>query len=121
GVRLQALGLLDRDHALLADLVHALGDDLADLGVAVGGDGGDLGDLAAVLARAGDLLQRLGERGDRALDADLDLHGVGAGGHELAAGGEDRLGQHGGGGGAVTGDVGGLGGDLLHHLRAHVL
>src|SRR4030095_12092037 len=24
------------------------------------------------------------------------------------------------GGGAVTGDVGGLGGDLLHHLRAHV-
>ena len=32
-----------------------------------------------------------------------------------------RLGQHGGGGGAVAGDVVGLGGDLLHQLGAHVL
>ena len=39
----------------------------------------------------------------------------------LRALGVDRLRQHGGGGGAVAGDVGGLGGDLLHHLRAHVL
>ncbi len=34
---------------------------------------------------------------------------------------EDGLGQHGGGGGAVAGHVGGLAGDLLHHLRTHVL
>ena len=34
---------------------------------------------------------------------------------------DERLGQHGGGGGAVTGDVVGLGGDLLHQLGAHVL
>ena len=34
---------------------------------------------------------------------------------------DERLGQHGGGGGAVTGDVVGLGGDLLHELGAHVL
>jgi hypothetical protein len=33
----------------------------------------------------------------------------------------DRLGQHGGGGGAVAGDVGGLGGDFLDELGAHVL
>ena len=33
----------------------------------------------------------------------------------------DRLREHGGGGGAVTGHVGGLGRDFLHHLRAHVL
>ena len=39
----------------------------------------------------------------------------------LGALADDRLGQHGGGGGAVAGDVGGLGGDLAHHLRAHVL
>ena len=31
------------------------------------------------------------------------------------------LGQNGGGGGAVTGHVGGLGGNLFDHLRAHVL
>ena len=34
---------------------------------------------------------------------------------------DDGLGQHGGGGGAVTGDVVGLGGDLLDQLGAHVL
>ena len=32
-----------------------------------------------------------------------------------------RLGEHRGGGGAVTGDVVGLGGDFLHQLGAHVL
>src|SRR6185503_14983461 len=30
-------------------------------------------------------------------------------------------GEHGGGGGAVTGNIGGLGRDLAHHLCAHVL
>ena len=42
---LEALGLLDRDHALVADLLHRLGQHLADLGVAVGRDRADLGDL----------------------------------------------------------------------------
>jgi len=34
---------------------------------------------------------------------------------------DQRLGQHGGGGGAVTSDVVGLGGHLLHELGTHVL
>ena len=34
---------------------------------------------------------------------------------------EDRPGQHGGGGGAVAGDVGSLRGDLVDQLGAHVL
>ena len=42
---LEALGLLDRDHALVADLLHGLGDHVADRLLAVGGDGADLGDL----------------------------------------------------------------------------
>ncbi len=42
---LEALGLLDRDHAVLADLLHRLGDQVADLRVVVRGDGADLGDL----------------------------------------------------------------------------
>ena len=46
---LEALGLLDRDHALVADLLHRLGEEAADLVVAVGRDGADLGDL--VVAR----------------------------------------------------------------------
>ena len=42
----EALALLDGDDAVLADLVHHLGDDLADLGIR-GGDGGDGRDLLA--------------------------------------------------------------------------
>ena len=42
---LEALGLLDRDHALVADLLHRLGDHLADLALAIGRDRADLGDL----------------------------------------------------------------------------
>ena len=52
---LEALGLLDRDDALVADFLHRLGDHLADLGVAIGRDRADLGDLVV----GGDLL-RLG-------------------------------------------------------------
>ena len=40
---------------------------------------------------------------------------------DLAPSRDDRLGENGGGGGAVAGDVGGLGSDLAHHLGAHVL
>ena len=57
---LEALGLLDRDDALVADLLHRLGDDLADFGVAIGGDGADLGDLVV----RGDLLGLRLELGD---------------------------------------------------------
>ena len=118
---LEALGLFDGDDAVLAHLLHRLGDQVADLAVVVGGDGADLGDL--LLAGRGDreALERLGDGLDGPVDAPLQLHRVGAGGDVLEALAEDRLGQHGGGGGAVAGEVGGLGGDLLHHLGAHVL
>ena len=44
-----------------------------------------------------------------------------AGGDRLGAFLDDRLGEHGRGGGAVAGEVGGLRGHLAHHLGAHVL
>ena len=59
-------------------------------------------------------------RGDGLLDAALHGHRVGAGGDGLYAFAIDRLGQNGGGGGAVAGDVRGLGSHFAHHLRAHV-
>ena len=62
-----------------------------------------------------------GQGGDALLDAALEQHGVGAGGHVLQAFGDDGLGQHGRGGGAVAGDVVGLGRGFLQKLRAHVL
>jgi hypothetical protein len=89
--------------------------------VGVGGDRADLGDLLAGRAGLGDLLQLLDHAIDGLVDAALQVHRVHAGGDVLHAFLHDRLGEHGRGGGAVTGDVGGLGGDFLDHLRAHVL
>ena len=119
--RLQGLVLLDGDDAFLADLAHGLGDDVADGAVRVGGDGADLRDLFLGLGGLGELLE-LGVDGlDGLVDAALERHRVVAGGDHLGAFAEDGARENGGGGGAVAGDVGSLGGDFLHHLRAHVL
>ena len=118
--RLEALGLLDRDDAVLADLVHRLGDDLADLLVAVGGDGADEGDLLGVDALL-ELVDRLDGLLHGDLDAALELHRVVAGGDHLDPLAVDGLREDRGGRRAVAGDVGGLGGDLADHLGAHVL
>ena len=59
--------------------------------------------------------------GDGGLDALLERHRVGAGGHVAQALADHRPGEHGGGGGAVTGDVVGLLGDLLDQLGADAL
>jgi hypothetical protein len=49
----EALVLLDGDDALVADLLHRVGDLPADLGLAVGRDRTDLGDLVGARDRAG--------------------------------------------------------------------
>ena len=117
---LERLGFLNRDDALVADLLHGIRQELADFGVAVGGDGADLGDF---LVR-GDLLGVLDEVGDhgfhRQIDTALQVHRVHAGGNRLGAFTDDRSRQNGRGGGAVAGSVGRLGRDFAHHLRAHV-
>ena len=118
---LEALRLFDGDDAFVADLLHGLGKELADLMVAVRRDGADLGDLVVRGDLLGVGLEVLDDRLDGEVDAALEVHRVHAGGDRLGAFLHDRLGEHGGGGGAVAGDVGGLGGDLAHHLRAHVL
>src|SRR5947208_10149476 len=118
---LERLGFFNRDDALVADLLHGIGQELADFGVAVGGDGADLGDF---LVR-GDLLGVLDEVGDhgfhRQVDTALQIHRVHAGGNRLGAFTDDRSRQNGRGGGAVAGSVRRLRGDFAHHLRAHVL
>ncbi|PRD36849.1 UNVERIFIED_CONTAM: hypothetical protein NCL1_07485 [Trichonephila clavipes] len=118
---LEARAFLDGDHAFLADLVHGFGDQAADGFVGVGGNGADLGDGLGVRDRHGGLLD--GVDGDRGglVDATLQVGRVEAGGDGLEAFVQDRLGQHGGGGGAVTGDIGGLAGDFLDQLGTHVL
>src|SRR5699024_4304154 len=117
----QARAFLDRDHAFLADLLHRVGDDGTDRLVGVGGDGADLGNGLVVGGGLADVLQLFHGRAHGLVDAALEVHRVHAGGNRLGTLADQRLGQHGGGGGAVTGTVGGLGSHFLDHLRAHVL
>jgi hypothetical protein len=117
----EALGLLDGDDALLADLLHRVGQDLADLS-------SPLAEMVPTWAISfGSLvgLAMLLELGDDGLTAAsmprLSSIGLWPAATSLRAFTVDGLGEHRGGGGAVAGDVVGLGGDLAHHLGAHVL
>ena len=115
------LRLLDRDHALVADLFHRVGDHLADRLVAVGGDRADLGDLFGGLDLLGAALDVLDDGRRRDIDAALQVHRIHSGGDELETLLDDRGGQHRRGGRPIAGTVTGLRGDLAHHLGAHVL
>ena len=113
------LGFFHGNDAVLADLVHGFGDDLADGYLVVGRDGADLGDH---LAR--NFLAHLLEIGDHVLHAGidpfLDQGRIGAGGDHFQAFAVDALGQYRGGSGAVSGYIRGLGSHFLDHLRSHV-
>ena len=119
-LRLQPLGLLDGDDAVLAHLLHRVGDGLADGRVGCG-DRRHLGDLLALGDRDRLGLDGLDHGGDALVDASLQEDRVGAGADLAETGLDERLGEHRRGGGAVAGDVVGLGGDLLDQLGAHVL
>src|SRR5690606_18224780 len=88
--RLHALGFLDRDDAVLADLLHRLGNDLADRLVTVGRDRADLGNHVAA-----DRLREVLELGDDRLDgtfgAALEFHRVRTRRHHLQALAVNRL------------------------------
>ena len=117
--RFEPLGFLDRDDAVLAHLVHGIGDDLADVGIVVGRDGADLGDhfaghFAALLLEVFD-----DDRGGF-LNPLLDHVGIGAGRDVFQSFGIDGLGQDRSRRGAVAGHVRGLGRDFLDELGAHV-
>ena len=107
----------------LPTFIEGIGQDVADFRVVVAGDRGDRFDglLVVGLDRLGELLQLFHDRFDGLLHAASQGHRVGTRGDKSQAVAEDRLGQHGGGGGAVARHVTGLGGGLLHELGAHVL
>ena len=90
------------------------------MGVA-GRDGGGGSDLLLGLDLLGRLEQRLGDLLDGLLDAALQGERVGTRRDVAQALANERLGQHGGGGGAVARDVVGLLGDFLDQLSADLL
>src|SRR5690606_21171799 len=116
----EGVALLDGDDAFLADLVHRLGDDLADSGVG-GGDRGDRGDLLLGLDLLGELGQLLRHGADGGLDAPLQGHRVRAGRDVAQALAHERLGEDRRRRRAVTGHVVGLLGDLLDELGTDLL
>ena len=129
-VELQALGdlelgqhrraLLDGDDAVAADPVHRLGDQLTDGGV-LRRDGRDVGDRLVVVHLDGLGQQGLGDGLGGEVHAALEADRVGARGHVAQALADQRLSQDGRRGGAVAGDVVGLGRHLFDQLGAEVL
>ncbi|SCB64893.1 unnamed protein product [Fusarium graminearum] len=115
------LALLAGDDTLLANLLHGVGNHLTNVDVAVGRDGSDLSDLSA----GGDvslvLLEELDDGLNSSLDTAAEVHGVAAGGNVLDSLGEDGTGENSSGGGTVTGDLVGLGSNILEELGTEVL
>ena len=73
------------------------------------------GDLRGAFIELGD------DRGDGCIDTALQVHGIHPGGIGPAPLAHDRLSEHNSRGGAVTGEIAGLGCNLAQHLGAHVL
>jgi len=120
GLKCQALALLDRDHAILADLVHHLGDQLADL-LVLSRDGSYTGDLVLGGDVGGHLADRFDQLFSRCLDAALDEHRVRASGYVLQPLSDNGMRQDGCRSGAIAGDVIRLDRGFFEQLRAHVL
>ncbi|MGX1052073.1 hypothetical protein AB7M74_003025 [Bradyrhizobium japonicum] len=118
---LERLGFLDGDDTLVADLLHRVGEELADLLVAVCRNCADLGDLVVRGDLLGVLLKVRNHSLDRKVDTALEVHRVHAGGNRLGAFSHNRSGQDGRGGGTVASSIRSLRSDLTHHLGTHVL
>ena len=103
---LQRFRFFDRNHALVADFLHRIGKELADFGIAVGGNRADLSDFFVRGDLLRILLQVLDHRFDSKIDAALEIHRVHAGGYGLGAFPYDRVRKNRGGRRAVTGVVG---------------
>jgi hypothetical protein len=113
--------VLDRDGPLPADPGDRLGDDVADGGVVVGGDGGDVRDLRVVDAGLRHLLERRHDGLHAPLDAALELHRVHAGGEILQALDDHRVRDDGRCRRAVARHLAGAGRGLAQQPGAHVL
>ena len=116
----QALALLHGDHAVGAHRVHGFADHAAHFLITTGAHSGHLTDG---LARHGggpgfDAAHHLSHG---QFHAAAQVHRAGAGGHVAQALAGHGLGQHRGGGGAITGLVLGFGGHLQQQLGPEVL
>ena len=115
---IDTFGFFDSDDAVFTDLVHRIGNQIADFVVVVGGNGADLGDFLLAANRLRHALQFRNDFLNGFIDTALEVNGIHTGGHCLEAFGIDLLGQYGCRGRTVAGDIAGLGSDFANHLGA---
>ena len=113
-------GLLDRDDAVLANLVECLGKELTDLGI-LRRHGRDGSGLLLRIDVDLDLADLLAEGLDSLLHAALERRGGGTRSNVAQALVHERLGENGCGRRAVASNVIGLGRDFLRELSAEIL
>ena len=111
--------LSSTEMTLLADLVERVSDEVTNRRI-LRGDGRNLCDLILASNRAGDLAQTIVDGNDCLVDAALEVHRGAASGDNLETLAHHRLGKNRGGGRSVTGNIVGLGCDLLGELSAEV-
>ena len=116
----RGLGFFNRDDARCGDLLHRLGDQLADLLVARG-NGADSRDVLAALDGLGVALDGRDGGVDCLLHTLAHHHRIRAGADVLQALADDGLREQRRGRGAVACDVVRLGGDFADELCAHIL
>ena len=116
----EAFAFFDGDHAVFADLLHRVGEFIADFRVAVGRDRADLGDGFFIAAFDGHFLEFFGDVFDGLVHAALHLDGADPGDDGFEAFVVNGFGHDGRGGRAVAGHVGGFAGDFADHAGAHV-
>ena len=114
------LGLLDSDHAFIANLLHGLGNHVADGLVTIGRNGADLCNFSRILDLLRAALDVLDGSRNGHVNTALQVHRVHAGGDVFYAFLDNGLRQNGCGCGAVASGVVGLGSHFAHHLGAHV-
>lgn len=102
---LNGASLFDSDDTLLADLLHSLCNEVADMGIAVSRDGGDLGNFGSSGNRLGVLRQELDNTVDGGLGTTTKVHRVATGGDVLHTLGINCSGQNGSGCSTVTSNL----------------
>lgn len=118
---LESLTILSGNRGRMAKLLENSGQNTTDVLITVGRNGGNGLNLSAGLHGGGHILELLDDDVNGELNTTAEVHGVHASGNRLASLLEDGASKNGGGGGAITSLIVGLGGNLLDEASTNVV